>query len=62
MPVVTYYGCTVCLRHGISFTHGASGAKMQLIVCLITSDLLIALYARSPLPRQNMDADDMLVI
>jgi len=62
VPVVTYYGCIVCLRHGISFIHGASGTKMQLIVCLITSDLLIALYARSLLHRQNMDADDMLVI
>ena len=40
----------------------ASGAEMQLIVCLITSDLLVALYARSLLPKQNMDADDMLVI
>ena len=34
VPVVTYNGCTVFLRHSISFKRGARGAKMQLIVSL----------------------------
>jgi hypothetical protein len=47
VPVVRYYVCTVCPRHGISFTHGARGAKMQLIVSLPVTHLYRCMQGRS---------------